>query len=71
MLKSFDIYNQNNILKIIVALNLLLVGTGSLLYTNRLISRLETREEQYVQLYAKSIAYLTDTSHADSGDLTL
>jgi signal transduction histidine kinase len=69
MLKSFDIYNQNNILKIIVALNLLLVGTGSLLYTNRLISRLEAREEQYVQLYAKSIAYLTDTSHADSGDL--
>ena len=69
MLKSFDIYNQNNILKIIVALNLLLVGTGSLLYTNRLISKLEVREEQYVQLYAKSIAYLIDTTHADSGDL--
>ncbi len=69
MLKSFDIYNQNNILKIIVALNLLLVGTGSLLYTNRLIGKLEVREEQYVQLYAKSIAYLIDTTHADSGDL--
>ena len=69
MLKSFDIYNQNNILKIIVALNLLLVGTGSLLYTKRLISKLEAREEQYVQLYAKSIAYLADTTHADSGDL--
>ena len=69
MLKSFDIYNQNNILKIIVALNLLLVGTGSLLYTNRLINKLEVREEQYVQLYAKSIAYLADTTHADSGDL--
>ncbi len=70
MLKSFDIYNQNNILKIIVALNLLLIGTGSLLYTNRLISKLEAREEQYVQLYAKSIAYLVDTTHAPSGDLT-
>ena len=69
MLKSFDIYNQNNILKIIVALNLLLVGTGSLLYTNRLISKLEAREQQYVQLYAQSIAYLADTTHADSGDL--
>ncbi|HLL94906.1 MAG TPA: HAMP domain-containing sensor histidine kinase [Spirosoma sp.] len=69
MLKSFDIYNQNNILKIIVALNLLLVGTGSLLYTNRLINKLEAREEQYVQLYAKSVAYLTDTSHANSSDL--
>ncbi|GAB3641112.1 sensor histidine kinase [Spirosoma arcticum] len=69
MLKSFDIYNQNNILKIIVALNLLLVGTGSLLYTNRLIHKLEAREEQYVQLYAESIAFLTDTTHADSGDL--
>jgi signal transduction histidine kinase len=70
MLKSFDIYSQNNILKIIVALNLLLVGTGSLLYTNRLIRKLEDREEHYVQLYAKTIAYLVDPAHSDAGDLT-
>ncbi len=70
MLKSFDIYNQNNVLKIIVALNLLLVGTGSLLYTNRLIEKLELREQQYVKLYANSIAYLVDPSHINSGDLT-
>ena len=70
MLKSFDIYNQNNILKIIVALNLLLVGTGSLLYTDRLINRLEDREEQYVQLYAKALGYLYGSSHPDAGDLT-
>ncbi|MBC7571833.1 MAG: histidine kinase, partial [Spirosoma sp.] len=69
MLKSFDIYNQNNVLKIIVVLNLLLVGTGSLLYTDNLINKLETREEQYVQLYAKSIAYLT-SNPAGTGDLT-
>jgi signal transduction histidine kinase len=70
MLKSFDIYNQNNILKIIVALNLLLVGTGSLLYTDRLINKLEAREEQYVQLYAKALGYLYGSSHPDAGDLT-
>ncbi|GAB3576726.1 HAMP domain-containing sensor histidine kinase [Spirosoma luteolum] len=70
MLKSFDIYNQNNVLKIIIAVNLLLVGTASLLYTNRLINKLEDREEQYVQLYAKSIAYLVDPNHESSGDLT-
>ncbi|GAB3992811.1 HAMP domain-containing sensor histidine kinase [Spirosoma daeguense] len=70
MLKSFDIYSQNNTLKIIVALNLLLVGTASLLYTDRLINQLESREEQYVKLYANSIAFLVDTSHAASGDLT-
>lgn len=72
MLKSLDIYGQNNVLKIIVALNLLLVGTGSLLYTNRLISRLEAREEQYIQLYAKAIAYVVDNSNAEAnaGDLT-
>ena len=69
MLKSFDIYNQNNILKIIVALNLLLVGTGSLLYTNRLISKLEAREQHYVQLYARSIGYLYGSVDAGSGDL--
>lgn len=72
MLKSLDIYGQNNVLKIIVALNLLLVGTGSLLYTNRLINKLEVREEQYIQLYAKAIAYLVDNSNAEAnaGDLT-
>ncbi len=69
MLKSFDIYNQNNVLKIIVALNLLLVGTGSLLYTNRLITKLEDREQQYVQLYTRAIGYLVDTSHVAAGDL--
>lgn len=69
MLKSFDIYNQNNIIKIVVALNLLLVGTASLLYTNRLIGRLEAREERYVQIYAKTLAYVSQNSDLDQ-DLT-
>ncbi|GAA4448921.1 HAMP domain-containing sensor histidine kinase [Nibrella saemangeumensis] len=68
MLKSFDIYNQNNILKIIVALNLLLVGTGSLLYTNRLIDKLEEREQRYVQLYAKGLAHVIQSNNTE--DLT-
>lgn len=62
ILKSFDIYNQNNVLKIIVAVNLLLVGTGSLLFTNRIINKLEAREEQYMQLYAKALAYAIQTA---------
>ena len=70
MLKSFDIYSQNNILKIIIALNLLLAGTASLLYTDRLITKLEDREQQYVQLYANGIGYLFGSSHPDAGDLT-
>ncbi len=45
-------------MKIIVALNLLLVGTGSLLFTNRIITRLESREEQYMQLYARALTYV-------------
>ena len=58
MLKSFDIYGQRNTLKIIVALNLLLVGSASLLYTNRLIEQLETREESYMRLYSKALTYV-------------
>jgi nitrogen-specific signal transduction histidine kinase len=58
MLKSFDIYSQNNVLKIIVAVNLLLVGTASLLFTQRIINKLKDREEQYVQLYAKAFEYV-------------
>jgi signal transduction histidine kinase len=66
MLKSFDIYNQNNLLKIIVALNLLLVGTGSVFFTNRIIGRLEAREESYVQLYAKALAYVFQKADANN-----
>ena len=62
MLKSFDIYNQNNLLKIVVALNLMLVGTGSLLYTDRIIKKLEKREEKYVQLYGKALQYALQQS---------
>ena len=62
MLKSFDIYSQNNVLKIIVAVNLLLVGTASLLFTSRIINRLEAREEQYMQLYAKALTYVFQTA---------
>lgn len=62
MLKSFDIYSQNNVLKIIVALNLLLVGTGSLLFTSRIITKLEKREYQYMQLYAKALTYVFQTA---------
>lgn len=60
MLKSIDLYGQRNTLKLIVALNLLLVGTASLLYTNMLIEKLETREESYMQLYAKALAYVVE-----------
>lgn len=66
MLKSLDIYGQRNTLKIVVALNLLLVGTASLLYTNRLVERLEEREENYVRLYAKAlINVFNDNSNED------
>lgn len=58
MLKSFDIYSQNNILKIIVALNLLLVGSAALIFMQRIVTKLEDREEQYVQLYAKALGYV-------------
>lgn len=68
MLKSFDIYNQNNILKIIVALNLMLAGTASLFYTNRIIEKLEGREEKYIQLYGKAVGYATKQStNLDAG----
>lgn len=60
MLKSLEIYGQRNTLKIVLALNLLLVGTASLLYTNRLVEKLEEREESYVKLYAKALVNVYD-----------
>jgi len=61
MLKSFDIYGQRNIVKLIVALNLLLVGSASLLYTNRLVGQLEEREERYMRLYGKALTFAIKT----------
>ncbi|RAJ97557.1 histidine kinase/DNA gyrase B/HSP90-like ATPase [Larkinella arboricola] len=68
MLKSLEIYGQRNTLKIVLALNLLLVGTASLLYTNSLIAKLEEREENDVKLYARALVNVYD-ENADE-DLT-
>lgn len=47
-----DIYNQKNYLKIIVLLVLLLVAALSIFYTDKIVTKLEQREEEQIKYYA-------------------
>jgi len=47
----------------------LVIGIATLLYTNRLISQLQKKERDIVQLYAKGIEYLINSPN-DASDLT-
>lgn len=47
-----DIYNQKNYVKIIVLLVLLLVAALSIFYTDKIVTKLEQREEEQIKYYA-------------------
>lgn len=54
----FEEYSQKKEYKIGIALIALLVIGSSILYTDALVSRLEEREQQQIQLYAQTIQYV-------------
>ena len=67
MKRSFiDIYTGQNYLKWVVLMLSVVIGGGSILYTNQLISDIKAREYQQVNLYAQSLEYLArSTSQSD------
>jgi type II secretory pathway pseudopilin PulG len=52
---DIDIYNQKNYLKVIVMISLLIVAGLSIYYTDKIVSKLEEREEQQIKLYAEAL----------------
>ena len=54
---SVDIYNQKNYVKIIILLLLLIVAGLSIFYTDKIVTKLEEREEQQIKLYAEALQY--------------
>lgn len=49
---SVDIYSQKNYVKIIILAVLLIVAALSIYYTDKIVSKLEEREEEQIRLYA-------------------
>jgi signal transduction histidine kinase len=66
MLLDVDIYSQKNRLKLLVMILLLLVAAWSIYYTDKIVTRLEEREEQQINLYAEALKYsLTRENNID------
>lgn len=56
-------------LKLILILIALTIAFGTLYYTNLLVSKLQEKERQIVELYAKGIEYIANTDNPDA-DIT-
>lgn len=60
--KSFkETYEQKSVFKYFIGIVLLVLSIGSLIYTNKLVDKLEKREEREVMLYAEGLRYVTTT----------
>jgi two-component system, sporulation sensor kinase E len=55
-----DIYNNKSKFKIAILVIALLVGAGSIYYTQTLVTKLSQREQKLIDLYAKSLQYAVD-----------
>jgi anti-sigma regulatory factor (Ser/Thr protein kinase) len=56
-------------IKVMLLVTALAIAVGTLIYTQRLVEKLQSAERQIVQLYAHGIEYIANTSRADA-DIT-
>jgi len=57
MILSVDIYSRNTWWKVAFLGFCILIGGFSLYFTDKLVTKLEEREKQQIELYAESIRY--------------
>jgi two-component system, sporulation sensor kinase E len=56
-------------IKVMLLLTAILIAVGTLIYTQKLVNKLQATERQIVQLYANGIEYVANTSRPDA-DIT-
>ena len=56
-------------IKVSLLITALIIASGTLYYTQNLVTKLQGKERQIVQLYAKSIEYVANSFNQDS-DIT-
>ncbi len=55
------IYSQKSRIKLLVLIGALIIGAATVIYTNILVSKLEEREEQLIDLYAEGLKYMLNS----------
>jgi signal transduction histidine kinase len=55
------LYDQKSRVKLLVLVLALLIGGATMLYTNNLVQRLSEREQQQIDLYAKTLRHIIST----------
>jgi signal transduction histidine kinase len=60
------LYDQKSRVKLLVLVLALLVGLVTMLYTKRLIQRLSEREQQQIDLYAKTLRYIITSEESSN-----
>lgn len=61
-----NIYEDKSKFKIIIVLVALLIGSGSVYYTNILVNRLAEREREQIKLYANALQFLVNDDNDES-----
>ncbi len=61
MLPTIPIYDQKSRIKLLIVAVALLIGAATVIYTNILVGQLSEREQQQIDLYAKTQRYIINT----------
>ncbi len=61
MLPTIPIYDQKSRIKLLIVAVALLIGAATIIYTNILVGQLSEREQQQIDLYAKTQRYIINT----------
>lgn len=60
MVRFSSIYSSQNYLKWLALITSLIIGIGSITYTNRLVAEIRTSEKHQIDLYARTLEYLAN-----------
>jgi len=63
--KSIDFYSQDYRLKWIIIFVAVIISIVSIYYTNILVSKLKDREQRLIELYAKTLEYISNESNRE------
>lgn len=66
---KIDFYTNQSKIKWIILLIAIVIGSGSIVYTNRLVDRLKEGEEEKIELWAKAVEF-SGSALADESSLT-
>src|SRR5688572_27073780 len=60
------LYTQKNRIKLLIIIVALLIGAGTVVYTNILVKKLAEREQQLIDIYAKGLRFMVSSESDDN-----